>query len=296
MTNPTRLLPSCLISELYAPWKDDPGLVAREVIGAAQDGFYRAVELAPVALAQDRATIRQVAAEHSLSVAIWLTSTLERDGLDICAVDGQARQRAVEGVKRLLPAARDCGADTVALVSGPDPGADQRIAGYESCRASLSEICAAASDLGLSVMMEPLDRFAHKKRLIGPTAEAVALFDEIRKEHPDFGLAFDSAHVALNGEDLDEAVACAKGQIVNLHLSNAVLDPTDSLYGDHHIPPGAPGFLTVDVAERLISRVAALNLHHPVRVAVEARAVPGDDPGAMAGAALAFLRAAFDRA
>lgn len=298
MSTPPGLLPSCLIPEVYAPWKDEPGFVAGRVERIAAEGFYRSVELSPVHEQADRARIRSVCAEHSVFVALWLTSVLEREGLDFCAVEEDRRARAVEAVKRLLPPALECGAATVALVGGPDPGPALRARAYESCYRSLVEISAEAANLGATVMMEPLDRFAHKKRLVGPTDETVALFARVRAEHPDFGFAFDTAHAALNREDVLQALAQAGAQVVNLHLSNAVLDPADPLYGDHHMMPGAPGFLTVAKAAEIVARTAELGQtrNRPIRIAVEARAPDTSDREATARIALDFLQAAFAEA
>ncbi len=294
MTIPAGLLPSCLMPEVYAAWKDQPGFVAGQVERIAANGFFRSVELSPVHEQADRDRIRKVCAEHSIFVGIWLTSVLEREGLDFCAVDEAARERAVEATKQLLPASLECGAQVVALVGGNDPGPDLRESAYDSCYRSLVEISAAAEDLGASVMMEPLDRFAHKKRLCGPTDEAVALFARVRAERPHFGFAFDTAHAALNEEDVAASVALAAEQVVNLHLSNAVLDKADPLYGDHHMMPGAPGFLTVSAAAKILEETARAGRRfgRNIRIAVEARAPAGSPEEQTADIALAFLKAA----
>ena len=294
MTTTPGLVPSCLIPEVYAPWKDQPGFVADQVQAIADAGFYRAVELSPVARREDRERIRRICADHGLDVATWLTSVLEQQGLDLCSVDETLRQRSVEATKQLLPAAIECGAKTIALVGGPDPGPALRDRGYDSTFKSLLAISAAAADLGASVMFEPLDRFAHKKRLVGPTDEAVALFARVRAECPQFGFAFDTAHAALNEEQVLDALDMAGPQLVNVHLSNAVLDKRDPLYGDHHIMPGAPGLLTVDKAADIIAATSRIGARQGrgIRLAVEARALAGSGEQATAKIALDFLQAA----
>lgn len=294
MTTIPGLVPSCLIPEVYAPWKDQPGFVAEQVQAIADAGFYRAVELSPVVRREDRDRIRRICADHGLDVATWLTSVLEPRGLDLCAVDETLRQRSVEATKQLLPAAIECGAKAIALVGGPDPGPALRERGYDSTFRSLVAISAAAADLGASVMFEPLDRFAHKKRLVGPTDEAVALFARVRAEYPQFGFAFDTAHAALNEEQVLDALDMAGAQLVNVHLSNAVLDKRDPLYGDHHIMPGAPGFLTVDKAAAIIAATRRIGegQGRAIRLAVEARALAGSGEQATAKIALDFLQAA----
>ena len=143
-------------------------------------------------------------------------------------------------------------------------------------------------------MFEPLDRFAHKKRLVGPTDEAVALFARVRADYPQFGFAFDTAHAALNEEQVLDALDLAGAQLVNVHLSNAVLDKHDALYGDHHIMPGAPGFLTIDKAADIIAATNRVGVEQGrgIRLAVEARALAGSGEQATAKVALDFLQAA----
>lgn len=287
------LVPSCLIPEVYSVWRDQPGFIADQVGRIADDGFYRAIELCPIIEPQDRMRIRGICADHAISVATWLTFPLEAQGLDVCAIDEDLRLHSVELVKQFMPAAVECGATTIALVGGADPGPALRQRGYDSAARSLVEISAAAADLGASVMFEPLDRFAHKKRLVGPTDEAVALFARVRSDYPDFGFAFDTAHAALNEEDVVAALEMAADQLINLHLANAVLDKADPLYGDHHMMPGAPGFLTLDKAAEIVAAAARIAAEKglSIRLAVEARAKPGSGEQETARIAFDFLKA-----
>lgn len=83
---------------------------------------------------------------------------------------------------------------------------------------TLSEICEEAAKYNINVLVEPLDRGAHKKRFLGPTSEAVALFARVRESYPNVGFAFDTAHAALNGENIYEALELAKPYINQLHF------------------------------------------------------------------------------
>lgn len=289
------LAPSCLLPELYWRWKDQPGFYAMQVRSIAEEGYYRSVELSAVALKQDQADIRAICKEHSLTVSSWLTAVLEGQQLDLCSVDEPTRLKSVEVIKQYLPGAAACGSTTVALVSGADPGPDLREKGYNQAHRSLLSVCAEAANLGMAVMFEPLDRFAHKRRLVGPTHEAIALFARIRSDFPDFGFAFDTAHAALNKEDVVGAIELAGEQVVNVHLSNAVLDAFDPRYGDHHMLPGMPGFLTVDKAAEIVAAAAQLASGSgvPIRVAVEARATPTAGEQDVADRSMEFLKATF---
>lgn len=293
MSLPSFILPSLLIPEVYAPWKAEPGFVPAQIEAAAEEGFFRSVEISPITHKQDRATVRRLVEEHKIYLSCWLTEVLDAERLDLTAIDETLRQRSVESIKRHLTAAAETGAQTVAFIGGPDPGPTLRSQGYESFVRSLSAISHEAANLGMTVMMEPLDRFAHKKRLVGPIPEVVDAFARIRADHPGFGMAFDSAHAALNEEEIEQSLDLASNEIVNIHLSNAVLDKQDPLYGDHHMMPGAPGFLTVDAAAAIVAQAARLNMGRPrgLPVAIEARARPGGGEQAVADKTKAFLKA-----
>lgn len=295
---PQGLIPSLLVPEVYAPWKAEPGFVVRQIERAAREEFYRSIEIGPIGDPADRTAIREICRSSHIQVSVWLTQVLDEESLDLTSIDETLRERSVELIKRALPQATESGASTIALVGGRDPGPALRERGYDSFVTSLTAICAAAADLGAAVMFEPLDRFAHKKRLIGPTDEAVAAIARVRSESPTFGLAFDTAHSALNEEDIAAALAMAREQIINLHLSNAVLEKETPLYGDHHIVPGAPGFLTVERAAAIVAETLRLGIGpaRGLRVAVETRARPTDDRQSVAETASAFLSDVFARA
>lgn len=291
-------VPSCLFPEVYAPWAPRTGFVTKQLRQIAEEGFYRSVEISRLRDAADRADMRAICAEHDFYVTAWLTEIVDEYKLDLTSIDETLRRHSVEVIKQHLAQAIECGARTIAFVGGRDPGPSLRDEGYESCYRSMSEISAEAANHGLTVMLEPLDRFAHKKRLVGPTSEAVAVFARIRAEHPNFGFAFDTAHAALNEEDIAASFALAKDQIAHLHLSNAVLDPSDPLYGDHHMLPGAPGFLTVDHTASLFCAAAKLGIgqQQPLRVAIEARAKAEHGEQEVATLAKTFLKQALAKA
>lgn len=292
MPLPSFILPSLLVPEVYGPWKGQKGFVPAQIEAAVKESFFRSIEVSPVLDPEDRAAVRRLTSENGLYLSCWLTEVLDAEKLDLTTVDENLRQRSVEAIKQRLPAAVETGARTVAFIGGADPGADLREAGYDAFYRSLSAISAEAANLGLTVMFEPLDRFAHKKRLVGPTAEVVGTFARVRAEHAGFGMAFDSAHAALNEEDIAASLTLAKDQIVNIHLSNAVLDKSSPFYGDHHMLPGAPGFLTVDRAATIVVQAARQKMGRSegLPIAIESRARPGEPEQAMATITKAFLK------
>ncbi|MFC0273384.1 sugar phosphate isomerase/epimerase family protein [Metabacillus herbersteinensis] len=269
----TLFLPTLLISEVYHPYCLEKGSTANLIEKLAEDGFYRAVEIGYGYDPQERKQILTSAEKNNLIVTQWLTSLINEKNLDVSAIEPQKRRESVKQIKESLYAAAECGASNIAFISGPDPGVQLRKDAAESFYQTLSEICEEATQYNMKVLVEPLDREAHKKRFLGPTSEAVSLFARVRESYPNVGFAFDTAHAALNGENIYEALELAKPYINQLHFSNAVLDVEHELYGDHHMPIGRPGFLDSETISSILWKVEELEIQadQGLRVSIEVR-------------------------
>ncbi|MFH0965375.1 MAG: TIM barrel protein [Planctomycetota bacterium] len=274
------LCPSVLLSETHFPYLARAGVMADAVARVAQEGFYRWVEIPRIAEKGDRRRIAEVVREKGLGLTVWMSSVLEGERLNLSSVDEELRWRSAARMRELAEEAAECGAGAIALLSGPDPGATLRPQATEQLMKSLEEICGATARLGTRVLVEPLDREAHKKHLLGPTAEFVALFRRLRGTHGNAAVSWDSAHVALCGENIFESFEAAKDMIGGIHLANAVLDREDKRFGDWHMEIGSPGFLTAEgIAEffRRGIRSRVLRAEGP-SVAVEIRTPASGDP------------------
>ena len=154
--------------------------------------------------------------------------------------------------------AAQSGADGLAFLSGPAPQSPGRtpeaIARFTD---SMLEIAAGMAPYPhMSLLLEPLDRKAHKRNTVGTTREAAGIIRRVREVCPRAGLVWDSAHAALNGEPLEAALAEASDAVRHIHLCNAVLRPGAPGYGDFHIPPGPPGYLDERRAAALLAAAA----------------------------------------
>lgn len=234
-----------------------PGLTAQTVEFAAHTGFYRAVEVGEVLDRGERAELHRLRIEHDLRLVYWVSLLQIESTNSICAVAEPERSRAVAELSPHLHFAAECGADVFAFVPGRDPGADQRPRALESLKRSILELAEAGASAGVHrFAVETMDREAHKKHVLGPTTEALALFDELRAQVPDLSLAFDSSHVRLLGEDPALSLRAAAGRIATVHLANCVPDPNAPEFGDHHMPFGPPGFLDHEEMGRLLQALA----------------------------------------
>ncbi len=198
---------------------------------------------------------------------------IDRMGLDVSSLDNHLRVKTVKELRDHIYLAKEYGASNIAFVTGPDPGEEKRQDGMDALYESFCSIAEEAEKYNMNVLVEHLDRFAHKKRLLGPIDESVHLIARVQKEHKNVGLAFDTAHSALNGENVVDAIQVAKPYVQQIHFSNAVLNPKSELYGDHHMQIGQPGFLDNEKIINILKMVDELEVRSEsgLRVAVESR-------------------------
>lgn len=269
-----KFIPSLLLPEVFHPVKREKNLAA-EVIEkmVEQENFYKSIELGDGFEASERKRILESTEKNGIAVTQWLTFLIEENNLDISSLDTKLRLETVKQIKDSLYSAAEIGAKNIAIVTGDDPGADLRSDGIEGLYESLCEVADAAKTFDMNLLVEPLDRFVHKKRIIGITDETVALLKRVQEKHDNIGIAFDTAHAALNGEDILEALEKGKSLIHQIHFSNAVLDPNSELYGDYHMEIGAPGFLTVEKISAILRKADELKIQsgNGLRVAAEVR-------------------------
>ena len=273
--------PAVLLGETHNPFRYERGVIADAVDRIADMGFYRAVELPDVPCVRDRRRIGRAAREAGLAVTQWMSNILRAENLDLSSVDESVRRKSVARMKDMIEPAMECEADTLAVLSGPDPGPELRSRATERLYQSLLELCDAACQVSsINVIIEPLDRDAHKNGLIGPTAEFVPLFERLQQVHPHAGVSWDTAHVALCGDDVYRSFSASRNVIRQIHLATAVLDPAHPDFGDHHLPVGETGFLTMDMIAGLfrLGVETGLFAERQPPVSVETRTLKGGDP------------------
>ena len=102
----------------------------------------------------------------------------------------------------------------------------------------------------------------------------------MRESYSNIFVNWDTAHVALNGEDIIASFSAAAHLVDGIHLSNAVLDRSKAAFGDHHIRIGEKGFLTIETIAELFQKASEMGWIGRERqwVAVEARSSIDDPP------------------
>ncbi|HEY8475677.1 MAG TPA: sugar phosphate isomerase/epimerase family protein [Chloroflexota bacterium] len=208
----------------------------------ANDDFFQMVEITSVNSPEVRRQVADLLKASRLEVAFGAQPVLLRGKHDLNAADAEVRKAAVNAVKGAIDEAAEIGARRVGILSGRNVPAEERPAAMERLADSLTQLCAYGRERGVSVVLETFDHDIDKKALVGPTPEAVALAQQIRREYPDFGLMLDLSHLPLQGESTWDALRTAQPVLVHAHIGNCVVrDPQHPLYGDKHPPFGVPG-------------------------------------------------------
>ncbi len=297
------ILPSAHLLEVFMPYrKDEPRMIG--VLKRAVDiGYYRGVELGVFFDEACRGEARRIIGREKLNLTIFITPNLKERRLLLCDLDAARRRVAVDYTKQLVEMAAEQGCSNLGLPSGDDPGDARREEAKAALGDSIHEIAALGRALGLNITIEPLDRYAFKRQLIGPMAETVAWFAPLHRENPNFFIHWDSAHEALGGIDLMESIDLASPYIAQFHLCNAILDPAHPCFGDLHMDVGAApdyateGFLTPEAGAAILKRVASHKKPAGVReiyASVEVLGHPGDDLWRKEKNSREFLRKCFE--
>ena len=213
---------------------DGPILETLEKI--ALDPYFQAVEVTQIKDGTVLAEAAELLKAAHMDVAFGAQPILLVGQLDINAPGNGHRLHAVDAVKAGIDQAEALGAPGVALLSGPDPGPEDRERGVDLLVDSLHRLCDDAEGRNMSVVLETFDRLPFGKNcLVGPNALAVDVSSRVRREYHNFGLMLDLSHFPLQGETSHYALRMARDHLVHAHIGNCVMrNPDHPAYGDNH--------------------------------------------------------------
>ena len=195
------LIPGVLLGETHYNQAATQAVMADAVGRIASLGRYEAVEIPFIPWAEDRMRIHSTAQSHGLAVVQWVGGALEKENCNLSSIDQELRRKSASRLMECMELAAECGASTIGVLSGPDPGPDKREAAIESLAESLLEAAVVGSRLGVSILLEPLDLEMHKKGLVGKSAETSLLRRRLGANAFGIKISLDTAHTLLNGED-----------------------------------------------------------------------------------------------
>lgn len=188
----------------------------------------------------------------------------------LCSLDDRHREDALELAKACVDAGIEGRCWRVLLSGGRYPEqASREVESWNELKNNLKYL-AAYCENKTTLSLEPGDRDVDAMQLAGPTAETVAITEEIVRDHPSFRLTMDLSHIAQLNESPKEAVVAAAPYCDHVHVANCVLRKDSAIYGDKHPYFDEPqGFYRREQLQR-ITRFALRALPHPeVTIAAE---------------------------
>ena len=262
---PQKLYPSAHILEMFMPYlHDEKRLIAvlQEIAGM---NFYRNVELPSFPTKEHRKTVRRILKDNDLTATTFVAPLLNEHKMSPCDPDNARRAEVLGFLKKHADYAAESGYTTFGVPSGPDPGDACREQAMAAQADTLAQIADYTAAMGMNCSIEPLDRYAHKKGLIGPMDEVVEWFRPLHAAHPNLFLHWDSAHEKLGGLGVFQTLDMAAPYLSQIHLCDCIDDPRHPCFGDLHMEPAqAPdwkteGFLTPEIGAEIIRRAAAFD-------------------------------------
>jgi sugar phosphate isomerase/epimerase len=262
------IAPSVLVWQAYAMFLANGGTLVEAVEEVASMNFFASIEIPMVDDISSRRRLSQIAEETGWEVLVWASDVQAEERLNLAALDGDERQRARRRFHELVQIASECGAQRLGFCSPPDRDPGRRPESLQVLADELIVLAMDALSAGVSIVFEALDRHAHKKGLLGTAAELSDLSNKVRRSMPNFGVTWDTAHAALNGEELVTSFKSVESHALFVHFSEAILDRTHPQFGDWHLPIGSGEVLKPDVVQRLLLTVLELCRSEKRRVAL----------------------------
>lgn len=219
------------------------GPIAETLTKIAEDDFFTAVEVGWMRDYRVRNEARKLLEEAHLAVYYATQPAMLTQKLNLNALDPAERRRAINQVKNCIDEAYDLNARAVRLIAGKDPGDEKRPEAMKLLVDSIHQICSYASEEGeIQITLKIFDRDIDKENLIGPFEDALAIAQEVSREHPGFGLLADLSHFPLLREKPEEAIPPIKDYLKHVHIGNCVMrDRRHPAYGDIQPRFGIPG-------------------------------------------------------
>jgi sugar phosphate isomerase/epimerase len=301
-----KIYPSLHMLEIFMPVVKNEEFFFHLIEQVQAIPFYKGIELGLFCDSGIRKKIHKLVERNSYQLTVWLSPSIAEHGFNLASFDPVIREKAVAYTKDCISMAAEMGVTHCGLPSGPYTGAESL---EESKRVlfdsyvQLYEHTVQYNDVDLT--LEPLDRYVHKKQILGPMTEVVAWFASLHKMCPKFFIHWDSAHEQLGNINLIESLELASSYIAQIHICNCINNPQHPCFGDWHMDVGRSpdfstwGYLTPDVAADILKNLSAKDTIKGIKrtfCAVEVRSHMGDDMWEKEKLVRSFLQESFRRA
>ncbi|HOG48495.1 MAG TPA: sugar phosphate isomerase/epimerase family protein [Anaerolineae bacterium] len=164
----------------------------------------------------DRVAVAGLARSLGLGIPTLGTGMAAGEGLTFAAPNPEVRRRAVARIREHIALAAELGSGvTVGLVRGRlGQEADARAAARQAFVDCLDECCRAAAAVGVTLFLEPMNRY--ECDYLYTLDEASAVIDELGA--PNLKLLADTFHMNIEDANLTTGIARAGGRLGHVHL------------------------------------------------------------------------------
>jgi len=248
----------------------------------AEDDFFTAIEVSWIKDKKIREKVKKALEVSHLTIVYGAQPRLLSKKLNLNSFNEKEREKAIKEVNLGVDEAYEVGAKELAILSGQDPGEEEREKALKLLVSSIKQICSYAQSMGnLKIALEIFDREIDKKCLIGPSKEAKKVAEKVRENFDNFGLMVDLSHLPLLNETPTQAIIPIKDYLIHAHIGNCVLkDKKHLAFGDQHPRFGIEGGEN-DVEEvaaflRVLLNINFLNPENPPIVSFEVKPLTGE--------------------
>lgn len=253
-----KFVPSLLFNNVFDPVSRDETRVMDYYKKLNELNYYQSFETRLLFNESVRKEYREFIQTNSLSSTIWLTSNLNKEQFSLSDTDKRNRMRSIGYMKTLIDLCVESGAEFIGFVSGKRIKGVSLAEQQEIFEDSLFQLLNFTKQYAAAtLLLEPLDVKAHKCGVVGKSSYGASLVEKVIRNgfgQSSFTICIDTAHMALNQEELNESLVQLAPYSQRIHFANAVLAKEDPLYGDHHLPIGEYGFLNETVASDLLNK------------------------------------------
>lgn len=220
---------------LYPEAKTNEKVLLETLDVMMHDVFFDRIELPRIKDLSIREEVKRRLQTTRMKVTYAASQSIFELDLNPNSLNEAERQRAVRELRSCMEDAIDFGADNLTMISGPmtESPVDHE-AEKNALAKSIAELSSFADQIGLELQLEIHDYNVDKKRLIGPTKDAVDLLSRLKTRCQAFTFLIDLSHFPLLGETIEEAVFPLKDHIGYVHIGNCVIEKDDPRYGDKH--------------------------------------------------------------
>ncbi len=245
----------------------------------ACDDFFEAIEIAPIANAETRETVRKMLESAHMTVCYGAHPRI-LSGLNPNAIDEAERAKAEQALLEIVDEAHAMGAKGVCMLAGKFEE-EKREEAFRQLLKTTGNVCAHAAKYDMLIEMEVFDYDVDKCVLIGPAPLAERFAAEMRIKHNNFGLVVDLSHFPVTHENSDFVVRTLRPYITHFHIGNAVTEPGRPAYGDKHPRFGFPNSAndTPELVDffRVLRREGFFRPENPCIVSIEVKPTEGED-------------------